>query len=163
MKSIGFFFFTLLLISATCEHKETISAPASTAIFSINSETGNGFSFERKTISMKEPDFMIIPQKVITGDALSPFLSDSDLGKIFFLVSEFKDSKSAQMCFDSEFIRIPETGLLQQFATNLKPNQVWIVRTRFGEYGKIWILDSYGNRSSESPYAGLKFKAVLIG
>lgn len=162
MKSIGLFIFTLLLISASCEHKETDIAHTTTAIFSINSETGNGFSFERQAVSMEDPDFMIIPQKVITGDVLSPFLSDSDLGKIFFLVSEFKDPQSAQMCYDSEFIRIPESSSLLQFATDLRPNQVWVVRTKDGRYGKLLILASYRNWSREKPNAGLRFRACII-
>lgn len=162
MKSYFVLICTLLLfIGFSCDQKEQIHADPE--IFTLTSANGNGFSFNHQAISMEDPDFLLIPQKVITGDAMSPFLSDPDLQKRFYLLSEFNDPESAQLCFSSSYLRLPEYHDFQQFARDLKPNQVWIVLTKTGSYGKILILDAWGNRSKNAPYAVLKFQAETIG
>jgi hypothetical protein len=134
-------------------HKEN------TTIYTLNSKDNKGFSAGNLKLAdfpKVKPDFIIIPQTNLTGDVMSPFLSHPNLEKRFILSKEFDDIKGAQAYFDS-YNFIPQGVPLLQFANNIKPNQVWLVKTADGAFCKILILDTQVDK--KSAFVEIKFKA----
>jgi hypothetical protein len=131
-------------------------------IFTMSTNDNKGFSAEylRLADSPKvKPDFIIIPQTNLTGDVMSPFLSHPNFERRFILSKEFEDAASAQAYFDS--YNVDGNGQdLQQFALNLRANQVWLIKTREGDYCKILILETRIEKKSD--FAEVKFKAERI-
>jgi hypothetical protein len=104
-------------------------------------------------------DFIIIPQTGLTGDVMSPFLSHPNFEKRFILAKEFDDAKSAEAYFDSYNVS-PDGEPLQQFALDLRANQVWLIKTKDGSFCKLLILETKIDK--ETDYVAIKFKAEKI-
>ncbi|HEX2395650.1 MAG TPA: hypothetical protein VHI78_09900 [Bacteroidales bacterium] len=158
----------LMIFFVSCEEEDLSMerVPSSevgrSQVFTINSRENKGFSVDALKLAdfpKTDADFIIIPQTNLTGDIMSPFLSNPDLEKRFFLSDEFEDSKSAQSYFESYDVN-PESEDLQQFALNLKSNQVWLVKTLSGTFCKIWILETKIDKSTS--FVEIKFRAQKL-
>jgi hypothetical protein len=161
---------SLLMLLISCEQEdpamESVSATGEVVevsdVFAMNSKENKGFSVDRLKIAnfpKTDADFIIIPQTSMTGDVMSPFLSNPNLEKRFVLSDEFDDSMSAMAYFDAYTVN-PAVMVWQQFALELKPNQVWIVKTHSGTFCKILILDTQVNKKTS--YVEIKFKAEKL-
>ena len=131
--------------------------------FSLNSEQHKGFLFEDlKVIDSPNssgilPDFLVLAQTNENGDVLSPFLANPLLENRFILSEEFEDIENAEQYFES--YSTPEDGPFLQNALNIKPYQIWIIKTNKGDFGKILILNSIYKSIDDTPYAEISFKA----
>jgi len=152
-------FIAFFLIWTSCDKEKTIP----TNEFTLDSEMRKGFHFESLSIidfpnsSELKPDFIVLAQTNEIGDVLSPFLSHPDIESRFILSDEFDNFESAQAYFDS--YSTPENEPFQQFATNVKPNQIWLIKTNSGKFGKILIASTAFNNIDDKPYAKVTFKA----
>ncbi len=160
---------TILLV-ASCEKEDLALERAqvepdikeNNEVYTLSSKDNKGFLVEGLKIAdfpKTKADFIIIPQTNLTGDVMSPFLSHPNLEKRFILSDEFDDSNSAKSYFDSYNIS-PEGENLQQFALNLKANQVWLVKTHSGAFCKIWIMDTRIDKTTS--FVEIKFRAEKI-
>ena len=158
---------SMMIYFSACEkedlsaEKSGVSVPsnATTKVYSINSANNKGFSVEFLAEAGSpniKADFIIIPQTGLTGDVMSPFLSHPNFERRFVLSKEFDDSKSAQEYFDA-YNTAPEGEPLQQFALDLKANQVWLVKTIEGNFCKVLILET--NVDKQTDFVEIKFKA----
>jgi hypothetical protein len=131
-------------------------------VFVMNSRQNKGFSADNLKLAdfpKTDADFIIIPQTSLTGDVMSPFLSNPDLEKRFVLTDEFDDSKSAEAYFNT-YETYAEGDSLQQFALDLRANQVWLIKTRSGEFCKMLILETKIDKATS--FVEIKFKAEKI-
>jgi len=157
--NIKLLFIALILIWTSCDKEKTLP----TNEFTLDSATHKGFLFENLDIidfpnsNDLKPDFIVLAQTSDNGDVLSPFLSQPDLENRFILSEEFDDFESAQAYFDS--YSTPENKPFQQFALNVKPNQIWLIKTNSGKFGKILIISTEFNNIDNKPFAKATFKA----
>ncbi len=132
--------------------------------FTINSADFEGFSFESfkvvKYPGFQTPDFFVLVQIETHGELKGPFLSHPDMEARFFLAGEFDDLESAE-AFYSSYLPEDEKSL-QQFALNVSPNQVWLIKTNSGSYGKILILKTKSGQIDDKPFAEIVFKAEIL-
>jgi len=162
----------ILVIMTSCE-KEELSTPiengfsamsmSDSGIYTINSKDNLGFSAENLTIGdfpKIKPDFILIPQTNITGDVMSPFLSNPNLEYRFILSNEFDDIESAKAFYDS-YNSAPQGKSLQQFALDLKENQIWLVKTKHGTFCKLLILET--KLDSNNAFVEIRFEADKLG
>lgn len=168
MKKVALALFCgMALVFGSCE-KEDVggekvtekAAPLKEEVFTLSTKDSKGFSAEylRMADSKVRPDFIIIPQTNLTGDVMSPFLSHPNFEKRFILSKEFDDAGSAEAYFDS-YNTDGNGEDLQQFALNLKANQVWLVRTHNG-FCKMLILETKSDKKSD--FVEISFKAVKM-
>lgn len=160
---IGFIFFFISCEEDDLSLERTPSeALQNTKEYVLNSRDNKGFSADLLRMAdfpKSDADFIIIPQTSLTGDIMSPFLANPNLGMCFLLIDEFEDSKSAQTYFESNE-EYPADKDLQQFALNLKSNQVWLVKAKSGSFCKIWILETRVDKTTS--IVELKFKAQRV-
>jgi len=157
----------LMIIFISCEEDAPESEQIDQAlienrVFALNSKENKGFSIEKMNVAdfpKSDADFIIIPQTNLTGDVVSPFLSNPNLEKRFILSNEFGDIESAQAYFNS-YSDYPVGQDLQQFALEIKPNQVWLVKTHSGTFCKILIMDTRIDKTTS--FVEIKFRAEKI-
>jgi len=151
----------MLFLFNSCEKDED-----STQIFALNSEAYKGFLFESmKIINFPNsqniiPDFTVLVQTNGSGEVLSPYLSNPNLENRFFLFDELEDLKNAQEVFDS--IQTTEINTFQKFALDIKPYQIWLIKTNSGSVGKILITETKTENIEDNPFAEIKFKAKKL-
>ncbi len=156
---IKLLFIALFLIWTSCDKEKTLP----TNEFTLDSEMHKGFQFESLNIidfpnsSDLKPDFIVLAQTSDNGDVLSPFLSQPDLENRFILSDEFDSFESAEAYFDS--YSTPEIKPFQQFALNVKPNQIWLIKTNSGKFGKILTISTEFNNIDNKLFAKATFKA----
>lgn len=158
--NIKILFIALLLIWTSCAKEN--NSPATE--FTLASGTFHGFLFENMEIiyfpysaTTTPPDFNVFAQTNDQGNILGPYLAHIGSENRFILSKEFDDIESAQTYFDS--YSTPETTPLQPFALNVKPNQIWLIKTHSESYGKILIISTDFNNIDNEPFAQITFKA----
>lgn len=126
----------------------------------------NGFSFsDLKVLSYpfsnsSKPDFLLSVHTDDFGHILGPMLSHPDLENRFSFVKKFDDLTSAQICFDSiETINISQ---YQTFAFDIKPFEIWLIKTNMGKVGKLLILETQTDNINNTPFAEIKFKPKTL-
>lgn len=131
--------------------------------FYLRSADGSGFSAQEleNNKGAFQTDFLLIQQDHLTGDICQPFFSHPYLEKRFYPVNRFNSTEIAENYFN-RYVSPPDDHNLQQFATNLGANQVWMVKTNNNSYLKVWILDIDVNRSGNHPVAMIRFKAMKV-
>ena len=153
-------FIGLLLLLFSCDRKE--DTPQNE--FTINSADFEGFSFESfkvvKYPGFQTPDFFVLVQIETHGELKGPYLSHPDLETRFFLAGEFDDLEGAEAFYDSYLPEDEKT--LQQFAMNVKANQVWLIKTNSGNYGKILIIKTKSGQIDDKPFAEIVFRAEIL-
>lgn len=150
-----------MLISTSCDEEDI----AKSNEFTLNSESLKGFLFSDLRIvdypdSNIKPDFIVLAQTNAHGEVLSPFLSHPDLKGVFKFLKQFDNYESAQTYFDSYSELEHETFV--QFGLDIKPNQVWLIKTNNDEFGKVLIISTKYNNHDNKPYAEITFKANML-
>lgn len=152
----------LLLICSSCDEEKDLN----TNEFTLNSESLQGFIFEDLIIieypntENQKPDFWVSAQTNDYGDVIAPFLSHPDLESKFALLQQHENFDNARNYFDS--YSIVEEPRFQQFGFNVQSNQVWLIKTNTGGFGKIIIIDSHYSNIDNKPFAEITFKAESI-
>lgn len=157
----------LLIVLTSCESDYNSKSEFYTLNTTVTSNIFKGFSFESLNIinypnkQNTKPDFIVLAQMNQTGTVLSPFLSQQDLESRFILSNTFSDYNSAKSYFDT--LAIVENKTLEQSAFDIKPNQVWVIKTNNGDFGKILIVETKTEIvENNTPFAEIKFKAEWI-
>ena len=157
---ILFGLFLMILISCAKEENKPSDE------FTLKSSQYTGFVFEDLQIisfpntDNLKPDFLVSAQTVENGTVVSPFLSHPALETRFFLSDTFENYENALASYNN-FI-IPENIQLEQFALNIKPNQIWLIKTNTEKFGVILIKSAAFNNNNDTPYAETTFKAKNI-
>jgi hypothetical protein len=117
--------------------------------------TATGFSFSAGGIitmpnaQNRKPDFMVAVWTNVDGAVLGTFFGAS-AQEVFRLMGHFNTLDSAQTFFQN-LIDVPG-GSYDFVALPVEKNQVWIVKTREGRYGKILIRNTLAyNDTSHLP------------
>ena len=156
--TLKFLAFGVFFLFASCEKDDK-----PTDVFTLNSEQHKGFFFDDLKIidfpnaANVQPDFFVTASTNELGELISPLLVHPDLVSRFLLINEFEDLEKAQSFFNS--ILTPEDKPLQQFASNIKPFQIWQIKTNSGGFGKILITEARIENRDDKPFAEIKFKA----
>lgn len=166
-KILVLYLIILIFIIGACEdHDKT---PPDFYILNTEIPTGQlpkGFSFkDMKIISFPnsdnlKPDFLLLVHTAETGAILGPMLSHPDLENRFIFRKNHEDLNSAQNYFDTLSI-INETQL-QTFAFDIKPFEVWQIKTNTGETGILLVLETRTETINNTPFAEVKFKVKII-
>lgn len=133
-------------------------------VFYMRSSDGEGFSAKllENNHGVHETDFLLIQQDHLTGDICQPFFSHPYLEKRFYPVNRFNNAEIAENYFN-RYVAPPDDQKLEQFATNLSTNQIWMIKTNNNSYLKVWILDIDIDRKGNHPVAKIRFKAMRVG
>jgi hypothetical protein len=132
----------------------------------ITGQHPKGFSFkEMKVISFPNsdnlnPDFILSVHTNETGDILGPMLGDPELASRFIFRKSYDDLNSAQNYYDT--LSIISEDPLQTFAFDIKPFEVWQIKSNTGQTGIILILESKAESINSTPTAEIKFKAKIL-
>jgi hypothetical protein len=161
-RNLKILLFGLLFIWASCD-KEKNSPPSE---FTLDSTPDRGFLFEGLKIieytnaSTVKPDFIVLAQVNAQGDVISPFLSHPDYLHRFILSEEFTNLDEAQAYYDT--YSTPDNKPLQLIASNIKPYQVWLVKTNNEGFGKILVINTRIDKIDNTPFAEVTFKAAKM-
>jgi hypothetical protein len=156
----------MCMISACEDHDKT---QPDFYILSTQIPTGQlpkGFTFkEMKVISIPnsdnlKPDFVLAVHTNETGAVLGPMLSHLDLENRFILRKSCDDLNSAQNYFDT--LSVLNETQLQTFAFDIKPFEVWQIKTNSEETGILLVLETRAETINNTPFAEIKFKAKKI-
>lgn len=157
----------LICIIGACEdHDKT---PPDFYILNTEIPTGqlpNGFSFKEMNIisfpnsDNLKPDFLLLVHTNETGTFLGPMLSHPDLENRFIFRKNYDDMNSAQNYFDT--LSIINKTPLQTFALDIKPFEVWQIKTSTGETGILLVLETRTETINNTLFAEIKFKAKKI-
>ena len=157
----------LLIVLTSCEGDDNLKSEFYTLNTKVTSNIFKGFSFESLSIidypnkQNTKPDFIVLAQMNEAGTVLSPFLSQQDLESRFILSNNFNDYNSAKSYFDT--LTTFENKTLEQSALGIRPNQVWVIKTNKGDFGKILIVETKTEIvENNTPFAEIKFKAERI-
>ena len=157
----------ILIVVTSCEGDENSNPGFYTLNTEVTSNIFNGFSFVSLNIihypnkQNTKPDFIVLTQMNETGTVLGPYLSQQDLESRFILSNTFMDYNSAKSYFDT--LTTFKNKTLEQSAFGVKPNQIWIIKTNKGDFGKILIIEAKAEIvENNTPFAEIKFKAEKI-
>ncbi len=156
--------FVVVSLSLSCTEENGKSKIYDASVFYLRSTDVLGFCAKKlESVEMEDAttDFVLIQQDKLTGDLFLPFLSHPDLEKRFYPISRYNDAEIAENYFN-RYVAPPDDRNLEQFASHLGANQVWMVKTNDNDYMKIWILDIHVNRSGNHPVAYVRFKAIKV-
>jgi hypothetical protein len=161
------FLFGLILVFTSCEGDDILRTEFFVLNTTVTSNVFKGFSFKSLNIidypnkQNTIPDFIVLAQTNQTGTVLFPFLSQLDLENRFILSKDFSDYQNAKIYFDT--LKTVGNNVLEQVAYEIKPNQIWIVKTENSDFGKILIVETkIGKVENDTPFAEIKFKAEII-
>ncbi|HCY00566.1 MAG TPA: hypothetical protein DG754_10545 [Bacteroidales bacterium] len=151
-----------MLVFVSCDKENNKPADE----FTLKSTEYTGFLFEGlKIITFPNPnnlkaDFVMSPQTTENDDVVSPFFAHPDLESRFYLSGEFESFDSALSSFESYIM--PADIKYQQFALDIKPYQVWLIRTNTEKNGIILIKSAECYIYNDIPYAETTFKAKVL-
>jgi len=156
MKRSIFLLALFLLFMNSCEEEESI--PASGTVTIDNTLAYNavsqayyafGFLFSKaekvSTLSSPKPDI------TVDSDGASLFFQTNNFRNSFYRTGEYADQTSAVKAFKE----LTEVNVDQwlEWASPLKPNQVWIYRSGAGHYAKIRIISTVSEVRDNRDYA----------
>lgn len=172
-KTLILTFCTLVFLSYACEDKDNRDPE-----FILNTDIQSdqlisGFSFKISGFSFKKMNIIafpnsenIIPDFIVAcfmnefGDISGPLLSHLNLENRFVLLNSYDNINSAQNNFDT--ISTISNGPYQTFALDIKPFEIWQIKTSTDEIGIILILEARSEKIGSSSFAEIKFKAKKI-
>ena len=165
-KSVKLFLCALVFITCACEDKETRDPDF---IINTNVPSGklfSGFSFEKMNIITGPnsgnifPDFMVGCFMNDVGDIGKPYLVNPNLEDRFILLNSYDNAYSAQNYFDT--LSTIKTIPYDIFGFDIKPFEIWQIKTSSAEVGLILIVESRAEKIGSSAFAEIKFKARRI-
>ncbi len=155
----------LLLLLPGCGEKD----PSFSGTVTINNELSEsipyyslGFSFSKgtkvSTIDTPEPDVTVEAGVLEGGVAVEAFLSANTLDPSFALYGTYGSVNEAKNAFNG----LASFGILtyQYFGSPLAVNQIWVVRTRDGNYAKIRIIETELDTDQDPDFASCTFEWV---
>jgi len=151
-----------IFLSFGCNDKEN-TAVEFTLTNDLSSQIFHGFSFRKMdTITFPNseniiPDLMVVYLINDFGDISGPFLSHQNAENRFALIGTFENRISAQDCFDT--ISCSNNSAYQSFTPEIKPYEIWQVKTTTEEVGVILILEARVEKIGSGGIAEMKFKA----
>lgn len=166
MRTITILLLTLSIFISCKKDSPDPSANILVLNSSIVNNASNGFSCSKAEIvpsnSNPTPDFHVLVERDIMGNATGVFLSNSNLEKRFYLKGTFPDLASAKNYFNS--CTLSRDTVFQRLAVSVKPFQIWIIKTNENKFGKILIheatykdLNNSGDLFAEVKFQWLKF------
>ncbi|WP_456426132.1 hypothetical protein [Rhodocaloribacter sp.] len=105
-----------------------------------------GFSFDKGMISDDAPDFRIAIQRDANNNVTGLFMSTPNLIEAFQLQGFYDTSSLAEKAFEG-LVAAPKANY-ESLALEVKPNQVWFVRTESGYFAKLLVLAAIANDES---------------
>ncbi|MFB6320856.1 hypothetical protein [Saccharicrinis sp. FJH54] len=159
---------TLLIIFFSCDKNETVETENVKFILDSKSVDGKvkGFRFESKQIidypnsNGVKPDFTVLAQVKSAGLIIGPYLSNPDMKNTFVLTKEFSNLDSAKLFYSTYDYSNDST--FEVMALDVKPYQIWTIKTENELRGKILILKTLGAEIDSTPYAEMEFLADKI-
>ena len=159
-------FITICLIYACEDHDKTLPE-----FYVLNTEltTGQqpkGFSYKELNIITFPNSDNIIPEFILschtneTGDIIGPMLSHPNLENRFILLKSYDNLSSALNHYDTLSTR--SINSYQSFALDIKPFDIWQIKTNSGETGILLVLETRTENKNNAPFAEIKFKAKKI-
>ena len=155
--------FILLTSTLLIGCEETSEIPSKIITIDSSVDKGlKGFYFETgKTIIYPnsnniKPDFSVLVQIEQTLGIVGPFLSNPDLTSIFSLTDSFTEKELADNYFDN--YKVVSTTNYDIGALNLKPYQIWTIKTNEGKFAKLLVLDTKKGTDLNNPFAEITFR-----
>ena len=158
----------ILLLSASAfnscskedDPKDSGVATIDNTLYGQNVYYAIGFSFdEGKTLPTHEepqPDITVHAITDNDGNVTSAYLDTPILLPPFSLAGEFDNSQDASDFYEN--LVIVGTPAWLATATPVKINQVWIFKTKKGNYAKFRVISLLLEKRGETPYAQIKFE-----
>jgi hypothetical protein len=165
-KTFNLIIFTLVFLAYACEDKENRDPEYILNTDIPNSQLFSGFSFTKMNIITFPNSENIIPDFIVAsfmndiGDISGPFLSHPNLENRFILLNSYDNAKSAQNYFDT--LATINNYPHQTFALDIKPFEIWQIKTSTDEVGIILIIEARAEKIGSSAFAEIKFKAKKI-
>ena len=165
-KILMLFFCTSIFLIYACEDKDNRDHEF---ILNTNIQSGqliSGFSFKKMNViafpnsENITPDFIVFCRMNEFGDISGPSLSHQNLENRFILLKSYDNINSAQNNFDT--LSIISNSPYQPFAEDIKPFDLWQIKTYSDEIGLILILEARSEKIGSSSFAEVKFKAKKI-
>ena len=165
-KIIILIFCSSIFINYACEDKDNKDPEF---ILNTNIQSGQlirGFSFTKMNIIALPnsenliPDFIVACQMNEFGDISGPFLSHPNLENRFVLLKSYDNINSAQNYYDT--LSTISSSPYQPFALDIKPFEIFQIKTSSDEIGVILILEARSEKIGSSSFAEVKFKAKKI-
>ena len=91
------------------------------------------------------------------GDIGGPSLLHQNLENRFVLLNSYDNRNSAQNNFDT--LSTISSNPYQPFALDIKPFEIWQIKTNSAGIGVILILEARSEKIGSSSFAEVKFKA----
>ncbi len=164
MKRILSLFFCISVFLIACEDKEK---DYSEFILNNTLQSGqliSGFSFKKMDIITFPNSENIIPDFIVGcfineyGDIIKgPFLTHQNLENRFVLINKYDNKISAQNHFDT--ISTSTNSPYQTFTSDIKPYEIWQIKTSSDEIGVILILEAKAENIASNGFAEVKFRA----
>ena len=105
-----------------------------------------GFSFDKGTIDDEAPDFRIAVQRDANNNITGLFMTTPNLKEAFQLQGFYDTSSLAERAFEG-LVAAPKANY-EPLAQEVKPHQVWFVRTESGHFAKLLVLVTTANDES---------------
>ena len=158
--------FVLVFTAYACEDKENKDPE-----FLLNTDPPSGyitsgFSFKKMrliTVPNSEniiPDFIVACLMNEIGEIGGPFLSHPNLENRFVLVNSYDNITSAQKNFDT--IATLSNKPYQTLALDIKPYEIWQIKTSSDELGIILLLETRAEKIGLNAFAEVRFKAKKL-
>ena len=165
-KTLILTFCTLVFLSYACEDKDNRDPEFILNTNILSGQHISGFSFKKMNIIAFPNSENIIPDFIAFclmnefGDISGPSLSHQNLENRFVLLNSYDNINSAQNNFDT--LSIISNSPYQPFALDIKPFEIWQIKTYSDEIGVILIVEARSEKIGSSSFAEIKFKAKKI-
>ena len=153
----------LFIITQLIGCKENIETPSEIITLDSSIENGiKGFDFQTGKIIKYpnsdniKPDLMVLVQMNSTEGLIGPYFTNIDLTQTFTLTDSFDDKETAEKYFDS-YTSI-SSGIYDSAALNLKPYQIWTIKTNGKKFVKLLVLETMVGKDINEPYAEVTFR-----
>lgn len=164
-KYLGIVLLTILFLPG-CKKDEESKNSGTFTIFNTLYGTGPyyalGFSFslakEVSTLSDPGPDITLIADVDIDGNIRKLMLQTENFKSSFFKYGEYADAASSSAAFKN--LTSASVSVWEEWADNIKPNQIWIFRTSSEHYAKFRIINTVAEKRSGNAYAECTFEWV---
>ncbi|HNW56485.1 MAG TPA: hypothetical protein PLR88_00705 [Bacteroidales bacterium] len=153
-------FSALLLIS--CDKDNKVSTSGTFTINNILYGTGPYYAYGFSFTSADKVQTIPVTEQCITigndGTIDNLIIQTNSLSNSFYLYGEYTDEASAKQAFDK--LTIGTVNGWEEWAFSVKPNQIWLFRTKNETYAKLRIISTVSEVREEKNYAECTFEWV---
>jgi hypothetical protein len=162
MKKVYFILLTFTLFAYSCKREHTIPTTGTATLNNILTYNSTqqayfayGFLFSKAELVSTIGNS---PDITVDSDGTNLFLQASNLKNSFHKYGEYSDDASAIQAFKN----LDEVNVTQwlEWASSIKPNQVWIYRSGSEHYAKIRIISIIAEVRDNRDYAECTFEWV---